>query len=89
MPREKFYNRERVEGDGLPADLTVTWGPGQPLIQVAGAVALDMSGADRLIRALRRGRERAIRERGGIEALLDTIEDVNRRLDRIELALDE
>lgn len=88
MPKEKFYNPDRYQGDGLPPDLTVTWGPDQSDIEVSGSVALDYSGAGRLIRALQRGRDQIVRKSDGIELVLDAISDLNKRVDEIELAGD-
>lgn len=57
MPAEKFYDSDtRVEGDGLPPDLIVAWGGNQPAVTVNG-VAYDRSGLNRLIAALKRGRD--------------------------------
>lgn len=56
MPKENFYDSStRVEGDGLPPDLTVTWGIDQPEVKVNGIV-YDRSGLNRLIAALRKAR---------------------------------
>lgn len=61
MPKEKFYNADRVEGDGLPADLEVSWASpgnvGEPGVRIGGLVNADRSGINRLIRVLRRARD--------------------------------
>ncbi|MBM6622657.1 hypothetical protein JTF08_13660 [Micrococcaceae bacterium RIT802] len=77
MPSEKFYNSDRIEGDELPPDLTVTWpgrhrdqGTGQYVddglpcaVQVNG-IEYDRSGLNRLITSLRRARNQVF----GIDA---------------------
>lgn len=55
MPKESFYDSARVEGDGLPPDLAVTWGDTQPEVKV-NDIAYDRSGLNRLIATLRKAR---------------------------------
>ena len=56
MPKECFYESStRVEGDGFPPDLTVTWGMGQPEVKVNN-IPYDRSGINRLIASLRKAR---------------------------------
>ncbi len=53
MPKEKFYAKTAVEGDGQPPALTVAWGAEQPEVTI-NDVEYDASGLRRLITALRR-----------------------------------
>lgn len=56
MPKESFYDsKTRVEDDGLPPDLVITWGNEQPSVEVNG-VAYDRSGLNRMIATLRKAR---------------------------------
>lgn len=77
MPAEKFYYTGQVEGDGRNPDLVVSWGSSHreydgitiPALIINGEVAGtadDMSGIDRLIRALKRAR-REVRKAPRIE----------------------
>lgn len=56
MPKENFYDSStRVEGDGLPPDLVVSWGKERPEVMV-NDIPFDRSGLNRLIAALKRAR---------------------------------
>lgn len=56
MPKENFYDSStRVEGDGLPPELVVSWGENQPQVTI-NEIAYDRSALNRLISTLRRAR---------------------------------
>jgi hypothetical protein len=55
MPKEKFYDSTRIDGDGLPPDIIVAWGNSQPEVTINGIV-YDRSGVNRLISTLRKAR---------------------------------
>lgn len=55
MPKETFYDSNRIEGDGLPPDLVVVWGVETPEVTINGIV-YDRSGINRLVSTLRKAR---------------------------------
>ena len=55
MPKENFYDSNRVHGDGLPPNLVVAWGEDQPEVTI-NAIHYDRSGLNRLISTLRKAR---------------------------------
>lgn len=57
MPKENFYDsKTRVQGDGLPPELVVSWGEEDGPKVTINDVEYDRSGVNRLIAALRKAR---------------------------------
>lgn len=55
MPKEKFYDSTRIDGNSLPPELEIAWGLAQPQVTINN-IAYDRSGLNRMISVLRKAR---------------------------------